>query len=63
MSFDLTPYSIVNIKFTNEADTVQRIIGRTGILTLEPTYPIDSCIIKGKRMIEVPTKRSPYLDD
>lgn len=63
ISFDMTPYSIIDIKFVNDPYSSKRIVGRTGILTLEPTYPTDLCIIRGKRMVEAPEERSSFLDD
>lgn len=63
ISFDLTPYSIVDFKFVNDTYTTQRIVGRTGVLTLEPDYPVDLCVIRGKRMVEAPLSRQPFLDD
>lgn len=63
ISFDLTPYSIVDFKSIDETYTTQRIVGRTGVLTLETDYPTDLCVIRGKRMVEAPASRQPYLDD
>ena len=63
LSFDLTPYAIVDFKSVDEVYTTQRIVGRTGVLNLEPEYPTDLCIIRGKRMVEVPVSRQPYVDD
>ena len=62
-SFDLTPYAIVDFKATDETYTTQRIVGRTGVLNLKTDYPMDLCVIRGKRMVEVPASRQPYLDD
>lgn len=63
ISFDLTPYAIVDFKSVDETYTTQRIVGRTGVLTLETDYPTDLCVIRGKRMVEAPASRQPYLDD
>lgn len=63
ISFDMTPYSIIDIKAPDESYTHQVIVGRTGALTLESDYPTNLCIIRGKRMIEAPFSRLSYLDD
>lgn len=63
MSFDLTPYSILDLRFLGDSYSTQRIVGRTGVLNLETDYPIDTCVIQGKRMVEAPISRQLYLDD
>lgn len=63
VDFDLTPYSIVDFKFVGDNYTTQRIVGRTGVFTLETDYPIDTCVIRGKRMVEALNSRQPFLDD
>lgn len=61
--FDGTPYTILNIKPTDDLTFTQYIVGRSGVLNLRSDYSIDSLIVNGKRMIQVPINRQKYLSE
>ena len=63
-SFDLTPYTVLDIKFLEEKTSSRYIVGRTGIYNLMTDYPIEQVTINGRRMVEVTDQsRAPYLDE
>ena len=64
--FDVTPYTMFNIKQVGENLNAQKImVGRTGTLRLETesTFPMNQCIVLGKRMFRASDDRQPYLDE
>lgn len=62
--FDVTPYTMIGIQQVGAGLQSQKVIvGRTGTLRLGSDYPINQCIILGKRMFRVGLDRQPYLDD
>lgn len=63
ISFDGTPYTILNIQSTNDTSGTQYIVGRSGVLNLQTDYPTTSLWVTGKRMVEVPKARQNYLDE
>lgn len=63
MTFDGTPYTILNLRSTADNASTQFIVGRTGVLNLQTDYPTASMYINGKRMIQAPISRQDYLDE
>lgn len=63
ITFDGTPYTILNIKSTSDLASTRYIVGRSGVLNLQTDYPTDMLYINGKRMIQAPISRQPYLDE
>lgn len=63
VSFDGTPYTILNLRATEDNASTQFIVGRTGVLNLQTDYPTASMYINGKRMIQAPISRQDYLDE
>lgn len=57
ISFDVTPYSIVDILFENELLPTTITIGRTGVYALEPLCYVDNIRFVGRRMFR---STSPY---
>lgn len=63
ISFDGTPYTILNLKPVSDLNSSRYIVGRSGVLNLETDYPTDALYISGKRMIQAPVSRQDYLDE
>lgn len=63
ISFDGTPYTILNIKSTSDLASTRYIVGRSGVLNLQTDYPTDALYVNGKRMIQAPISRQKYLDE
>ena len=61
--FDGTPYTILNMKLTDESTFTQYVVGRSGVLNLRSDYSIDNIIINGKRMIQAAAYRQNYLSE
>lgn len=63
-SFDLTPYTVLDITYEGQKKSLRYIVGRTGVYNLMTDYPIDEVVINGRRMVEVNDQdRIPYLDE
>lgn len=62
-TYDGTPYTILYIQPTNEIGSIQYIVGRSGVLNLQTDYPTLNMSIQGKRMVQAPISRQPYLDE
>ena len=63
ISFDGTPYTILDIQPTGTQNSMRYIVGRSGVLNLQTDYPTLNMYIAGKRMIQAPITRQPYLDE
>lgn len=63
VDFDLTPYSIIKLSDSVNDLPTEYIIGRTGILNLQPDFHIEACTIMGRRMIKVDNDRKDFLDE
>lgn len=63
ISFDGTPYTILDIQPTGTQNSMRYIVGRSGVLNLQTDYPTLNMYIAGKRMVQVPITRQPYLDE
>ena len=54
VSFDMSPYTLVSIKFKDQSDFQDYLIGRTGVYDLmNKDLVIDNIYIKGRRMFKV----------
>ena len=53
IGFDILPYTMVSIKFTDENDYIDYLIGRSGIYDLMQNVSIEDAYIKGRRMFKV----------
>lgn len=63
ISFDGTPYTILNIQSSQDIGTIQYIVGRSGVLNLQTDYPTSALYVNGKRMVQAPLSRQKYLDE
>ena len=63
VSFDGTPYTILNIQSTQDIASEKFIVGRSGVLNLQTDYPTSALYVNGKRMIQAPISRQKYLDE
>lgn len=63
ISFDGTPYTILDIQPTGTQNSMRYIVGRSGVLNLQTDYPTLNMYIAGKRMVQAPITRQPYLDE
>lgn len=63
VSFEGTPYTILDIQSTDDINSTRYIVGRTGVLNLQTEYPTASIIVNGKRMVRVPASRQKYLNE
>lgn len=61
ISLDVTPYAVAYIRYKNDADYNEYIVGQTGILHMFQDFQvIDMCFL-GKRLTEQPLARQKYL--
>lgn len=63
VSFDGTPYTILNIQSAQDIQSERFIVGRSGVLNLQTDYPTTSLVVNGRRMIKAPISRQRYLDE
>lgn len=63
ISFDGTPYTVLNVQPTSSLNSTRYIVGRSGVLNLQTDYSTLNMYISGKRMVRAPMSRQPYLDE
>lgn len=63
LDLDLTPYTIVKVKYVGDSEFSTLYVGRTGVLNMFNDTPIAEMYIAGRRMVVVDASRQPYLDE
>lgn len=63
VTFEGTPYTILNLRPTSDLATSRYIVGRSGVLNLQTDYPTNLLYVNGKRMVQAPISRQDYLDE
>lgn len=63
VTFDGTPYTILNIQSLSDSASQKYIVGRSGVLNLQTDYPTSAMYVSGKRMVKAPISRQKYLDE
>lgn len=61
--FSTTSYAQFSVRYIDQPNTTKHLVGRTGILNLQTDFPIEYCIVEGRRMVQVNKNRQPYLDE
>lgn len=62
VTFDVSPYSIVAIKYVNDDEWQRLVVGRTGVLSL-PNQEIEDIKFLGRQIFSVDSSRQPFLDE
>lgn len=60
---DVTPYSVVHLKYNNQAQYYDYIVGSTGVLHLMKDFIVDDMCFLGRRMTQQPIERQKFLSE
>lgn len=63
ISFDVTPYALLEIKTVNSNNWEKRLVGQTGVYNLMTEFDIEDVRFLGRRMVQSPNDNRPYLDE
>lgn len=63
VSVDVTPYAVLEVKYPTYQKETTLIVGRSGALSLLEDNPVSEITFKGRRMVQAPKSRQPYLDE
>lgn len=61
ISIDVTPYAVAYIRYYNEKNYNEYLVGQTGTMNLMSNFPIVDMCFLGRRLVEQPIERQRYL--
>jgi hypothetical protein len=61
LSLDVEPYAIAHIKYQNESEYKDYVVGQSGILNLLKDFPIQDMSFRGRRIFIKSSDRKEYL--
>lgn len=63
ISVDVSPYSVIGIKYQNTDEYQTIVVGHTGVFSIMDDAPTDDIVFLGRKMFLVDRSRQPYLDE
>ena len=60
---DVSPYTVVGIKYFGDTSYTIYIVGRTGVLHLLEDTPVDDIVFLGRKMFKVKNDRQDFIDE
>lgn len=63
VSVDVSPYSLIGVKYQGAAEYQKILVGRTGVFSMIDDVPTDDVAFLGRKMFLVDRSRQPYLDE
>lgn len=63
ISVDVTPYALLKVTYPDYALDTMLVVGRSGSLSFIEENPVDEIVFMGRRMVQAPRSRQPYLDE
>lgn len=63
ISLDVTPYALFQLKWEDADEFETRLVGRTGVYTLEQDFNVDDLVFLGRRMVLSENDNRPFLDE
>ena len=63
VSVDVTPYAVLQVRYKGYLEDTTLVVGRSGVLSLWDDNEVEEITFMGRRMVQAPRSRQPYLDE